>query len=71
MKKKQEDEYRLAFEIRDKKAHIIVKEPIITKEERAKRMGELEYAVKDFWTSYYREQARAAREKKKGVKSNV
>ena len=56
------DEYKLAFEIRDKKAHIIVYEPIITKEERDRRMNELKDAVRDFWVDHYRQQARKARE---------
>ena len=71
MKRTKEDEYRLAFEIRDKKAHIIVYEPVISKEETEKRLDELKGAVHDFWESYYREQARAARKKMKGEKSNV
>lgn len=59
---KKEDEYRLAFEIHDKKAHIIVYEPIITKEERERRMNELKKAVQDFWVNHYRQQARKAME---------
>ena len=58
----QEDEYRLAFEIRDKKAHIIVYEPIIAKEEKDRRMKDLKNAVHDFWEDYYRQQARKAKE---------
>ena len=41
MKHNQEDEYRLAFEIHDEKAHIRVYEPIITEEERERRMNAL------------------------------
>lgn len=63
--KKKEDEYKHAFEIKDEKAHIIVYEPIITEEERAKRMQELKIAVQDFWKGYYRQQAIKEREKKK------
>lgn len=62
-KKEPEDEYRFAFEIRDEKAHIIVYEPIITKEERERRMKELKDAIQDFWEDYYRRQARAEKEK--------
>lgn len=70
-KDKNEDEYRFAFEIRDEKAHVIVYEPIITKEERDRRMKELKDAVKDFWKSYYRDQARRARENTRGGNSSV
>ena len=61
------DEYRLAFEIHDAKAHVIVYEPIISKEEQEKRMQELKDAVRVFWTNYYRREARAAREAARGA----
>ena len=70
-KKKEDDEYRFAFEIRNEKAHIIVYEPIITKEEQEKRMKELKDAVKEFWESYYRQKAIEARDKMRGGKSRV
>lgn len=60
----QKDEYRLAFEIRDEKAHVIVYEPIIDKDERDRRMKALKDAVHDFWVAYYRQQARKSREEK-------
>ena len=52
MRHEQEDEYRLAYEIKDEKAHIIVYEPIITPEERERRMKEIKDAVHDFWVDY-------------------
>ena len=59
MKKKEpKDEYRLAFEIHDEKAHVIVYEPIISEEEQEKRLNELKEAVRVFWTNYYRRKAR-------------
>ena len=63
MKKKQKDEYRLSFEICDEKAHIKVYSPVITEEERNRRMKDLKEAVQNFWVEYYRQQERAAREK--------
>lgn len=60
----QGDEYRLAYEIRDAKAHILVYEPIIAKEERDRRMKEVEDAFRDFWVDYYKQQARKAKEGK-------
>ena len=68
--KEQEDEYRLAYEIHDEKAHIIVYEPIITKEERDRRMKKLEDAVQAFWEDYYTRKAQAEREKARR-KNNV
>ena len=55
--KDKEDEYRLAFEIIDKKAHVHVYEPIITEEERDRRMQEMKQAFQDFWNDYYRRKA--------------
>ena len=62
MGKVQEDEYRLAYEIVDKKAHIYVYEPIITEEERERRMQEVKKEVRIFWEDYYRRQAIRERE---------
>ena len=62
MGKVQEDEYRLAYEIVDKKAHIYVYEPIITEEERERRMQEVKKEVRIFWEDYYRRQAIRKRE---------
>ena len=57
MKKKEpKDEYRLAFEIHDKKANIYVYEPIITEEEYERRMKEIKDTFHDFWVDYYRQQ---------------
>lgn len=62
MVKKQEEEYRLAYEIVDEKAHIYVYEPIITEEERDRRMQGLKEAVRIFWEDYYRREAIRNRE---------
>ena len=70
MRHEQEDEYRLAYEIKDEKAHIIVYEPIITPEERERRMKEIKDAVHDFWVDYYRQMARKEREKQRLQKEN-
>lgn len=62
MAKDQEDEYRLAYEVVDEKAHVYVYEPIITKEERDRRMQEIKKAFQVFWEDYYRRQAVKARD---------
>jgi hypothetical protein len=64
-KNEPKDEYRLAFEIHDEKAHVIVYEPIISEEETEKRLNELKEAVRVFWTNYYRRKARE--EKRKAI----
>jgi hypothetical protein len=63
------DEYRLAFEIVDEKAHIYVYEPIITEEERDRRMAELKKAVQVFWEDYYRREAIRKREEARKSKN--
>ena len=70
-KKQEEDEYRLAFEIVDKKAHIYVYEPIITEEEREKRVEELKKALQIFWEDYYRRKAIRKREEARASQKAV
>lgn len=62
MNNQQEEEYRLAFEIKDAKAHVRVYAPIITPEERAKRIESLKAALDNYWRVYFEAQARKARE---------
>jgi len=69
-KNEPKDEYRLAFEIRDERAHVIVYEPIISEEEQEKRMNELKGAVRVFWTNYYRRKARAEKRQALEEKQN-
>ena len=61
-----DDEYRLAYEIIDEKAHIYVYEPIITKEERDRRMEEIKKAFQLFWDDYYRQKAIRERSSRNG-----
>ena len=62
MVKEQKDEYRLAYEIVDKKAHIYVYEPIITEEERERRMQKLKKSCQILLEDYYRREAIRKRE---------
>ena len=57
MAKKQKDEFRLAYEIIDEKAHVRVFEPIITDEERERRMQKIKKAAEIFLEDYYRREA--------------
>lgn len=56
--KKKEDEYKLSFELHTDKAHIVVYEPVITKEEQERRIEQLRNATRSFMTSYYRNKER-------------
>ena len=56
--KNKEDEYRFAFELHTGKAHIVVYEPILTKEEQECRIQELRNATRSFMRSYYRNKER-------------
>ena len=67
--KDKEDEYRFAFEIISEKARVRVYEPIITKEERDRRMAELKKATQDFWEDYYRRKAIRERDEARARRS--
>ena len=59
--KEKEDEYRLAFELHTDKAHIVVYEPIITKDEQERRIQALRNATRGFMTDYYKNKERKSR----------
>lgn len=69
MGKEQKDEYRFAYEIVDEKFHVRVFEPIITEEERERRMQKIKKATEIFLEDYYRREAIRERDKAKKQKN--
>lgn len=62
VKKQEDDEYELVLELVDETAHVYVYEPIITKEERDRRIQEAKEAFQIFVKDYYRRKAIRERE---------
>ena len=49
-----EDQYKLVGDFRTDIAHIIIYEPILTKEEQKRRLQALRTSMRDFMTGYYK-----------------